>query len=44
MERHKNLFARALDALVAGRESQARAYLDRYERDHAKLNRKLTNR
>lgn len=44
MEQDKNLFVRAFDALVAGRERQARLYVQRYERDYAKLNGKLTKR
>ncbi|WP_281285681.1 hypothetical protein [Devosia ginsengisoli] len=44
MERDKNFFSRAFDALIAGRERQARHYVARYERDYGKLNEKLTKR
>jgi hypothetical protein len=44
MATDKNFFARAFDALVAGRERQAQLYLARFERDYAKLNGKLTKR
>ncbi|MCR6673860.1 hypothetical protein [Devosia ginsengisoli] len=42
MERDKNFLSRAFDALIAGRERQARQYVARYERDYGKLNEKLT--
>ena len=44
MAQDKNFLTRAFDALVAGRERQARTYIERYERDYGKLNRKLTDR
>jgi hypothetical protein len=44
MATDKNFFSRAVDALVAGRERQARLYVERFERDYAKLNGKLTKR
>jgi hypothetical protein len=44
MAQDKNLFARAFDALVAGRERQAQRYVERFERDYGKLNGKLTKR
>ena len=40
----KNFLTRAFDALVAGRERQARHFIERYEREHGKLNHKLTKR
>lgn len=40
----RNFFARAVDALMAGRERQARLYVERFERDYGKLNGKLTKR
>ena len=44
MATDKNFFSRAVDALIAGRERQARQYVERFERDYAKLNGKLTKR
>jgi hypothetical protein len=44
MERDKNFLSRAFDALVAGRERQARRFVERYERDYGKLNDQLTKR
>ena len=44
MEQDKNFLARAFDAVIAGREREARRYVDRYERDYGKLNAKLTKR
>lgn len=44
MPTDKNFFSRAVDALIAGRERQARQYVERFERDYAKLNGKLTKR
>ena len=44
MGQDKNFLVRAFDALVAGRERQARAYIEHYERDFGKLNGKLTKR
>lgn len=43
MAKDKNFMERAFDALVAGRERQARAYVDRFEREYAST-RKLTKR
>ena len=44
MAKDKNFFSRAFDALVAGRERQARQYVERFERVYAKMNGKLTKR
>lgn len=44
MAQDKNLFTRALDALIAGRERQAQRYVAQFERDYGKLNGKLTKR
>ncbi|WP_274532317.1 hypothetical protein [Devosia sp. Root635] len=44
MAQDKNFLTRAFDALVAGREREARRYIDRYEREYGKLNTKLTKR
>ncbi|WP_280137667.1 hypothetical protein [Devosia sp. Root436] len=44
MAQDKNFLTRAFDALVAGRERQAREYVARYEREYGKLNSKLTKR
>ena len=44
MEQDKNFLVRAFDALVAGRERQARLYVQRHERDYGRLNGKLTQR
>ena len=44
MERDKNFLGRAFDALIAGRQRQAREYVARYERTYGKLNEKLTKR
>lgn len=44
MAKDKNFVARAFDALIAGRERQARQYVERFERDYARLNGKLTKR
>jgi hypothetical protein len=44
MAQDKNFVTRAFDALVAGRERQAQLYVERFERDYGKLNRKLTKR
>ena len=40
----KNFIGRAFDALIAGRERQARLYVERFERDYGKMNGKLTKR
>ena len=44
MAQDKNFISRAFDAMLAGRERQARLYVERFERDYGKLNRKLTKR
>ena len=44
MGQDKNFFARAFDAMLAGREREAKRYVERYERDYGHLNRKLTKR
>ncbi len=44
MAKDKNFVTRAFDALIAGRERQARVYLERFERDYGKMNGKLTKR
>ena len=44
MGQDKNFLVRAFDAVIAGRERQARRYVDRYEREYGKLNGKLTKR
>ncbi len=44
MAQDKNFVARALDAMMAGRERQARLYVERFERDYGKQNRALTKR
>jgi hypothetical protein len=44
MGQDKNFFSRAFDALVAGRERQARVYVARFEREYGKANRPLTKR
>lgn len=44
MAQAKNLFARAFDALMAGRERQARVYVERFDREYGKLNATLTKR
>ena len=44
MGQDKNFLTRAFDALVAGRERQARRYVEQYDRTYGKLNRKLTDR
>ena len=44
MAQDKNFLTRAFDALVAGRERQARRYVERYDQTYGKLNRKLTER
>lgn len=42
MDQDKNFLVRAFDAMVAGRERQARRYVERFERDYGKMNAKLT--
>lgn len=44
MAQGKNFIARAFDALIAGRERQAQLYVDRFERDYGRMNRRLTKR
>lgn len=44
MAHGRNFFARAFDALIAGRERQAQRYVVRYERAQDELSRKLTKR
>jgi len=44
MDQDKNFLVRAFDAMIAGRERQARRYVDRFERDYGKMNGKLTKR
>lgn len=40
----KNFLVRAFDALIAGRERQARICVERYEREYGNMNGKLTKR
>ena len=44
MASDKNFIGRAFDALRAGRERQARLYVERFERDYGRMNGKLTKR
>lgn len=44
MARERNFFARAFDALVAGREQKAQAYVAQFERQYGKMNGPLTKR
>ncbi|SEQ00867.1 hypothetical protein SAMN05428969_1519 [Devosia sp. YR412] len=44
MASDRNFFAKALDALMAGRAREAQRYVARFERDYGKLNGKLTKR
>jgi hypothetical protein len=44
MGQDKNFFSRAFDAMMAGRERQARVYVERFEREYGKHNRALTKR
>ena len=44
MAQDKNFLTRAFDALVAGRERQARLYVQRHAREYGKLNGELTKR
>ena len=44
MNRRKNYFVRAFDALIAGRALQATRYVEQFEREYPKLNGKLTKR
>nr|WP_314258741.1 hypothetical protein [uncultured Devosia sp.] len=40
----KNFLIRALEAVIAGREREARRYVARYERDYGPMNGRLTKR
>ncbi|MHA6690093.1 hypothetical protein [Devosia sp. A449] len=42
MGKDKNFVARAFDALIAGREREARLYVERFERSYPRLNNKFT--
>ena len=44
MEQDKNFLTRAFDALVAGRERQARRFVERYEREYGRTSAKFTKR
>lgn len=44
MGRDKNFLIRAFDAVVAGRERQARLYVERFEREFGRADGKLTKR
>ena len=44
MANEKNVFVRALDAMVAGRERSAQRYVARFEREYGKRNAPLTKR
>lgn len=44
MGQDKNFLARAFDALVAGRERQARVYVANFERTYGKRDSTLTKR
>jgi len=44
MAQDKNFVGRAFDALMAGRERQARLYVQRFEREYGKAQRPLTKR
>ena len=44
MADEKNFFARALDAVIAGRERAAQRYVAQFEREQGRLNRRLTKR
>ena len=44
MARGKNLFVRAFDAVIAGRERHARDFVERYEREYGKALTKFTKR
>ncbi|WP_282568109.1 hypothetical protein [Devosia sp. FKR38] len=40
----KSAFRRVMDAIITGREQQARRYIARYAREHEPMNRPLTKR
>ncbi len=42
MAKDKNFVSRAFDAVIAGRERQAQRYVERFERNYARVNGKLT--
>jgi hypothetical protein len=44
MSQDKNFFRRAVDAVIAGRERQARLILERYERDLGAATREFLKR
>ncbi|MET3924770.1 hypothetical protein [Devosia sp. 2618] len=44
MAQDKNFIVRAFDALVAGREREAKRYVERFERSYGKADSKLTKR
>lgn len=44
MNRDKNFFQRAVDAIVEGRTRQAERYVARYERDHGIVGNKVKTR
>lgn len=44
MGKDKNFAARAFEALIAGRERQARLYVERFEREYRSANSKLMKR
>jgi hypothetical protein len=44
MTTNKSFFVRAFDALIAGREAQAKRYVTEFEREYAKRNGPLTKR
>ncbi|HLV84295.1 MULTISPECIES: hypothetical protein [Devosia] len=44
MANEKNFFARAVDAMIAGRELTAKRYVAEFERTYGKTNRPLTKR
>lgn len=44
MAQDKNFLIRAFDAMVAGRERQARNFVERYEREYGKTSTKFTKR
>ncbi|MGV8832037.1 MAG: hypothetical protein ACOH2N_08690 [Devosia sp.] len=44
MANDKNIFVRALDSMIAGRERTAKRYVAQFERDYGKRNSTLTKR
>ena len=44
MANDKNFFARAFDAVIAGRERAAQRYVAQFEREHGRRNTRLTKR